>query len=40
MIGGSVEVSTDVILYWFIEGQAHFGLARCAKTSEALNGLK
>ena len=30
----------DIILYLFIEGQAHFGLARCAKTSEALNVLK
>jgi hypothetical protein len=31
MRGGSVEVGTKNILYWFMKGQTHFGMPRGAK---------
>jgi hypothetical protein len=30
-------LNTENILYWFIEGQTHFGILRGAKISLALN---
>ena len=37
MLGGSVEVSTNNILYQFIKGQTHFGMQRGIKMGLALN---
>jgi hypothetical protein len=33
VLGGSVVVWTKSMLYWFSEGQTHFGMPRGAKTS-------
>ena len=34
-----MEVGTKNILYWFIKGRTHFGMARGASMNSALNEL-